>query len=41
LLPGAVLCAVVDNIRARTGGISEVTAKVQQCWMVDKGVQHG
>jgi hypothetical protein len=42
LLPGAVLCAVVDNIRVRTAGsISEVTAKVQQCWMVDKGVQHG
>jgi len=42
LLPGAVLCAVVDNIRVRSAGsISEVTAKVQQCWMVDKGVQHG
>jgi hypothetical protein len=38
LLPGAVLCAVADNIRTHTmGRMTEITARASALWLVEKG----
>ena len=38
LQPGAVLCAVVDNIRTHTmGRMTEITARASALWLVEKG----
>lgn len=38
LQPGAVLCAVADNIRTHTmGRMTEITARASALWLVEKG----